>query len=546
MKQKRKVKTIIKYILLITITLALIIPTSTSFNNEKTNLTYKEITIKGRLEQKSTTSTIKNSAGDDIIITPYYGDDRIPSITEDSDSHTIITWTNEQNLTEANWGIAYSETPLNQTSWLSGGNSSVLILQGISNGKNWDTAFIQGGDGDYIGLAGSFISKSEGIHGFYIIKDITTDPIENMGKDWLFWAINDRPDVYNCEIADGPSFINKNNPIYQPGPFVFYIFTYTNNNVILNQTPVFTNILLEDLEEGSIAIVYYYDAQEYEKTIPADNPDYCALSNEYHTVIQNVAEDKIIWKKIVPIEEPDYEFTPYQKTIADGTYPCIAADENNVVIIYVKDGVLRSAYSNNDGETFNTGIVNTGNYPEICVIDGIFYAAFIENNNLFTILSEDGGISWSEPEQINDINGTVVYEADSLDIHKSGIIVWVDNRTDDLDIYLDEFIKIPKPKINIEKITDGVGISAVITNNGDVNATNIVWNINLDGFILYGRKTSDIIQNLAVGESVEIHSRIPFGIGTTYITINADCAEGISDKETAIGRLFLFFITGVE
>ena len=103
-----------------------------------------------------------------------------------------------------------------------------------------------------------------------------------------------------------------------------------------------------------------------------------------------------------------------------------------------------------------------------------------------------------------------------------------------------------KPKINIEQISDGVGISAVITNTGDVNATNVVWNINLDGFVLFRRRTSDIIPNLAVGESVEIYSGIPFGIGAIDITINAACAEGPYDIETASGRLFLFFINVIE
>jgi hypothetical protein len=545
MNQKMNVKIFFKISLIIAIIFTLIIPGIADINKEETNQAYKNI-IEGKLEQKPTENLLKNIAGNDILVSPYFGDDQLPSITEDSNGHTIVTWTNEQNITETNWGIAYSENPTNQTSWLSAENNSVLLLQDISNGINWDTAFIKGGDSDFIGLAGSFISKTEGIHGFYIIKDITTDPIENMGTDWLFWQMDDHPNVYNSEIADGPSFINKNNPTYEPGPFVLYIFTYTKDDLVLNQTPVFTQMLLEDLEIGSIGIAYYFDAQENEKTIPADNPDYCALINEYHTVIQNIDEEKIIWKKVVPAEEPDYEFTPYQKTIADGTHPCIAADNNNIVVLYVQDGELKSAYSTDDGETFNTESILTGNYPEICVINGIFYAAFIENNNLFIIKSEDGGINWSEPHQINDVDGTVVDEAGSADIHKSGFIVWTDNRAIDLDLYLDEFINIPKPKINIEQISEGIGISAYITNNGDINASNVNWNINLDGFVLLGRKTSYIIPNLAIGESVEIKSGIPFGFGSIKISIYAESAEGPSDSVISSGKLYLFYIAVLD
>jgi len=545
MNKKNIIKMLIKIFLVIVISLNLIIPCSAFFTKNITDSSYKEYIINGKIEQKPTNLILKNKIGDDIIVTPYFEDDHLPSITEDSEGHIIVTWTNEQNLTESNWGIAYSETPSNQESWLIGENNFLLSIEGIRNGIYWDTAFIQGGDGDYVGLAGSFISKSEGLHGFYIIKDITSNPINNIGKDWLFWTVDNYPDVYNCEIADGPSFININNPTYQPGPFVFYIFSHFNNTNILNQTPVFTHMMLEDLERGSIGIAWYFDAQKYEKTLPADNPDYCALSSKYHTVIENVAENKIIWKKIVPSEEPDYEYTPYQKTIDNGTYPCIAADEDNIVILYVQDGDLKSAYSRDDGVTFNTVSVNKGNYPEICVINGIFYGSFIENENLFTIISEDGGISWSEPEQINDIDGTVVAEAGSVDIHKSGFIVWVDKRGDDLDLYLNEFIKIPKPKINIEQISNGIRVSAVITNNGDANATNVNWNINLDGAVLIGSKTHDIISNLAIGESVKIFSKIPFGFGSIDITIQAVSDEGAFVRETAIGKLFLLFIIGI-
>jgi len=235
MNQKNNIKIIIKIFLVIVISLNLIIPGSAFFTNEGADSNNMEYVMKGKIEQKPTTSILKNMIGDDIIITPYFGDDHLPSITEDTVGHIIVTWTNEQNLTESNWGIAYSETPSNQESWLIGENNFLLSIEGIRNGRYWDTAFIQGGDGDYVGLAGSFISKSEGLHGFYIIKDITSNPINNMGKDWLFWSIDNYPDVYNCEIADGPSFNNINHPTYQPGPFVFYIFSHFNNTNLHQQ-----------------------------------------------------------------------------------------------------------------------------------------------------------------------------------------------------------------------------------------------------------------------------------------------------------------------
>ena len=60
-----------------------------------------------------------------------------------------------------------------------------------------------------------------------------------------------------------------------------------------------------------------------------------------------------------------------------------------------------------------------------------------------------------------------------------------------------------------------------------------------------GGKTSDTIPSIAVGESKEIKSSFPLGFGAIDITIEAQCAEGSSDTETASGTLLLFFITGL-
>ena len=117
---------------------------------------------------------------------------------------------------------------------------------------------------------------------------------------------------------------------------------------------------------------------------------------------------------------------------------------------------------------------------------------------------------------------------------------------DDLDLYLNEFINIPKPKIYIEQVSDGIRVSAVIINNGDANATNVTWNINLDGLVFFGSKANDIISNLEIGESVIINSKIPFGFGEIDITIQAESDEGAFARETVSGKLFLFFITGIE
>ena len=106
---------------------ALITQSSAIFTEENTKTTYKKNIIKVNLEQKPINQLLKNINNDDILITPYDGDDQLPSLTKDNNGHTIVTWTNKQNLTETYWGIAYSEKPYNQESWINEDNNYIYI-----------------------------------------------------------------------------------------------------------------------------------------------------------------------------------------------------------------------------------------------------------------------------------------------------------------------------------------------------------------------------------------------------------------------------------
>jgi len=290
---------------------------------------------------------------------------------------------------------------------------------------------------------------------------------------------------------------------------------------------------------------FYYDCLEFEQTAPSGTLDYAFAGTYYHTVTHNVDTEKVIWKKVDTAIEPDYEFTPFQATIADGTDPKIAVyDSTNVAVVFDDGGEIKCARSVDDGETWITSAVASGEFPDICAIGTTLYATYISGGNLFKVFSEDGGATWSQAEQVNDIDGTVVAMENSVDVHKAGI-VWVDERGEDWDVYYDGLIDIPLPKLEIEQIAGGIGVSAVITNSGEADATDVEWSITLDGTVFLGSETTNTIPSIAVGDSVAIKSGFPLGFGAIDITITAQCAEESSDTETASGKLLLFFITGL-
>jgi len=103
-----------------------------------------------------------------------------------------------------------------------------------------------------------------------------------------------------------------------------------------------------------------------------------------------------------------------------------------------------------------------------------------------------------------------------------------------------------EPELEIE-ITGGFGASAVITNVGAGDATEVDWSITLDGgLIILGKETTGTIASIPAGESVTISSSLILGIGKSDITVAAECAEGASAEETVTATVLLFLILGIS
>ncbi len=97
------------------------------------------------------------------------------------------------------------------------------------------------------------------------------------------------------------------------------------------------------------------------------------------------------------------------------------------------------------------------------------------------------------------------------------------------DTYLEESdwsdpltIHIVGPIIEIKKIASGFGASAIIENNGEAEASDIEWNIQLEGgSIILGKNKSGTISCLSPGASEKIKSFV-LGFGNTKITVTTE------------------------
>jgi len=289
----------------------------------------------------------------------------------------------------------------------------------------------------------------------------------------------------------------------------------------------------------------FFDGQENVDTAPSNAYDYFIKNPDTtHHVMSNEETGKIVWKMTKMSVEPDIEYTPFQSEIADGTYGQMAGNANTVLITYIDGGTVKAIYSADDGGNWSTSTIGTGNFANVCEVNGAFYCVYTNNGNLYLSSSENDGATWSTGEQVNDVDGTVVDGHKYFDIHKGGI-VWTDDRNEDWDVYYRGLESGPSPFLTIEGIAGGIGVSANIKNLGDAEATNVKWTISLGGTVFLGGVTTDTINSIGTGKSASIKSGFPLGFGDIAISITATCDEGVEASASASGKLLLFFVTGL-
>ena len=103
------------------------------------------------------------------------------------------------------------------------------------------------------------------------------------------------------------------------------------------------------------------------------------------------------------------------------------------------------------------------------------------------------------------------------------------------------------PVLEIADIKGGIGVSAVIENVGESEATDVEWMIELDGvFPGLGGETTGNIEVIPAGEAASINTGLVFGLGPTAIKITAQSAEGASAEGESSGFVILIFVIGVS
>ena len=163
------------------------------------------------------------------------------------------------------------------------------------------------------------------------------------------------------------------------------------------------------------------------------------------------------------------------------------ANEENEIVMY------KSTNGGEDWtvENITSDILTTEEnptFPRLLVNDSHLICSFMESGNLSYTTSNNSGLNWTEPYQLNSLNGSVVPGYHYSDIVDSQSFIWADNREGNNDIY---FYLSRIPKIEVELIEISLSsdlhplltqnlINITVTNNGDALAKDVEINVTLE------------------------------------------------------------------
>ena len=291
-----------------------------------------------------------------------------------------------------------------------------------------------------------------------------------------------------------------------------------------------------DFEKPPVLCGFYIDDESVHKTRPASNIEMDTGNRIYLVVETNMQDGAKITVKSTTADEDlltngelqngmdkyaDLEQWPGEY-LGRGSDPDVSAYGNNVYVVYIQNNNLICKYSTAESGydpkfDWKESVISTGNVssPVVYANDNKVICSYIKNNNLYITRSEDGGASWENPSQINEVNGTVVNDFRSIDVNDVGV-VWTDIRNGEKDVYYQTITNdCFKPKIALK---GGLGITILIENQGNLSMNDIGLKVNIDAPFWF------MLEEVNSSISLDSHEAItiilsPFGLGKIDIEI---------------------------
>lgn len=204
------------------------------------------------------------------------------------------------------------------------------------------------------------------------------------------------------------------------------------------------------------------------------------------------------------------------------TYPDISVSDARAYCVYMSDvngsQDVYVAVSTGGVSWKKYAVADTSDdemYPVISANGEKATCLFMKNGNLYKTSTEDAGVTWNSPVQVNSVLNKVVQEYQNVDC-EGNYGIWTDNRNSNNDLYLD--VVTSAPFLTIDKITGGFGVKAILSNIGSAPAENDFWSIDITGNMVFAGGHAEGNVSLAVGESKTVSSGFVLGFGRVSIT----------------------------
>jgi len=258
----KKAKYFMEAVIVTAITLAFIMPTTAVLTNEQSTMIPEGTVLQSIIDTKQD-ALLKQTpqpltAGDDIWLTPFLGDDYMPALTVDGLGNVVVVWTNEETFTTSYQGLIYTNTPDDEMAWQ---ENAVIFSWSMENPVAWDIGFVNGEA--YTGLGGCAYDYAELAQIGFQIDDITD--LDNTLQAWT-WS-GENPGFVSCESVDQVT----HNGAHYPDLFGWsdaMIYHFEGSGYDLPGCPV-----LFRTDPIGMSGLSYFDAQENEDTQPANSYD---------------------------------------------------------------------------------------------------------------------------------------------------------------------------------------------------------------------------------------------------------------------------------
>ena len=486
-------KSIKKAIYLETITLViaglLILSTASAIRQEPQINENKVITQTSKINVKTWDSTpVPQSAQKNEITVPL----AIKRTVLPMDIPVVSTTDNEIHpaITRYGSGLLWGGYSLQPSIF----ESSINFIYSADNGKTWESPSGLNPEIGYIDYI-SVDSLGDGIVATFQPDPSTSeqwriimpDPLDTgtwNGASWD-WSSFNYDDFKNLEVA-GYEFPDIPNAAEYYG---WMVGSVSGSDFVDGPTFFFANG--ETLNNGWIWTWNEAGTRSINPAVDIDNSKGKMYSVwEYHNDTSGAIDIQLATGYLEDYLAADYANwgpNPTWKTFGgeeSNEYPDVAASNQHVYITCEADDALVCFYSNDNGATWSQSTVTSnGKYPTITALGAEATIAYVSNGNIFTTVTKDGGVSWSTPGQINEQDNTVVMEYATTEITTYNHLLWTDNRNGNKDIYY-AIGSASSPILQIESISGGIGVSAVIKNIGTAAANIIpaVSSVSVRGF----------------------------------------------------------------